>query len=134
MIRYLMKNIFNKGDIKRYRKQVQPEDVAAFHGKTVHPVCSTFVLTREAEWTTRLFVLDMKEDDEEGIGTFVHVNHHSPAFVGEEIAFTGTVESIVGNELVCTFEAHVSDRLIASGKTGQKILKKDKLKLILRQT
>lgn len=129
----LMKNISNKGDIKTYRKRVEPDDVAAFHGKIVHQVCSTFVLTREAEWTTRLFVLDMKEEDEEGIGTFVTVNHHAPAFVGDEMLFTGIVDSIHGNELVCSFEARVGDRLIASGKTGQKILKKEKLKLILRQ-
>lgn len=106
---------------------VAASDVAAFHGKVVHDVCSTFTLSREAEWTTRQFVLEMKDEDEEGVGTFIIVNHRSPAFVGEEIVFLGKVETITGNELICSFEAMVGDRLIADGKTGQKIFNKQKL-------
>lgn len=106
---------------------VTAADVAAFHGKVVHEVCSTFTLSREAEWTTRQFVLDMKDEDEEGVGTFITVNHKSPAFVGEEIVFLGKVEAITGHELICTFEARVGDRLIADGRTGQKIFNKEKL-------
>lgn len=122
-----MKSIFSPGDRKKYRKKVETGDVAAFHGQVVHPVCSTFVLAREVEWTTRLFVLDMRDDDEEGVGTFVNIEHRSPAFVGEEIDFTGKVEQINGHELICSFEAKVGDRLVAIGKTGQKIFKREKL-------
>ena len=106
---------------------VKPVDVAAFHGNVVHEVCSTFTLAREAEWTTRQFVLDMRDADEEGIGTFITVNHKAPAFVGEEILIAGKVEELNGNELICTFEAKVGERLVADGKTGQKIFKKEKL-------
>jgi predicted thioesterase len=127
MIIPTMKNIFSTGDEKIYRKTVTQQDVAAFHGEIVHPVCSTFVLAREIEWTTRQFVLDMKDEGEEGIGTFITIDHKSPAFIGEEIVFTGRVEAINGHELICTFEAYVGTRLIASGRTGQKILKKEKL-------
>ena len=122
-----MKNIFKPGDVRSYMMTVESTDVAAFHGKVVHEVCSTFTLSREAEWTTRQFVLEMKDDDEEGVGTFITVNHHAPAFVGEQIVFTGRVESIKGHELICTFDARVGDRLIADGKTGQKIFNKEKL-------
>jgi fluoroacetyl-CoA thioesterase len=122
-----MKNVFSTGDQKQYKMTVKPGDVAAFHGKVVHEVCSTFTLAREAEWATRQFVLDMIDSDEEGVGTFINVNHKGPAFVGEEIVFTGKVESIQGNELVCTFQAAVGERMIAEGKTGQKIFKKEKL-------
>lgn len=114
-----------------YRYTVQPQDVAAFLGNVVHPVCSTFVLAREIEWTTRLFVLEMKEDDEEGIGTHVSIDHKSPAFVGEEIIFTAWIESLQDHELICSYKAMVHNRLIASGQTGQKILKKETLKKIL---
>lgn len=127
-----MKNIFKPGDKKEYRKIVQPEDVAAFHGVVVHPVCSTFALAREIEWTTRQFVLDMRDDDEEGVGTFLSIEHKSPAFVGEEILFTGMVESINGHELICSFEAHAGTRLIASGRTGQKIFKKEKIEKLFQ--
>ncbi len=128
-----MKKIHAVGAQKRYLKVVQPDDVAAFHGTTVHPVCSTFVLAREIEWTTRLFVLDMKEADEEGIGTYLTIEHSSPAFVGEEICFTASIYEINGHELICHYEARVGERLIASGKTGQKILKKDKLESLFKR-
>jgi fluoroacetyl-CoA thioesterase len=123
-----MKNIFKKGDTKVYKKQVTESDVAAFHGITLHPVCSTFSMARDFEWSSRLFFIDMKEDDEEGVGTFLSIDHKSPAFVGEEVIFTATVEKIERNELICSIEARVANRLIALGKTGQKMLKKEKLK------
>jgi predicted thioesterase len=90
-------------------------------------VYATFAVARDAEWVCRLFVLEMKEADEEGIGTFVTVNHHSPALVGSQVQFTATVESLQGNELICQWEAKVGERLLASGRQGQKILKKTKL-------
>ena len=115
---------------QEHRYTVQSQDVAAFHGEVVHPVCSTFVLAREIEWTTRLFVLQMKEDDEEGIGTQVSIDHKSPAFIGEEIIFTARIESLRDHELICSYKAMVQNRLIAIGQTGQKILKKETLKRI----
>lgn len=125
-----MKHIFKSGDTRKYHSVVKPADVAAFHGVVVHGVCSTFALARDIEWTTRQFVLDMKDENEEGVGTFLHIRHVSPAFMGDEIIFTGVFESLAGNELICAFEARVKDRLIASGRTGQKILTLDKIKSI----
>lgn len=123
-----MKRIFNQGDVKTYTFSVKPEDVAAFHGEKVHNVCSTFVLAREIEWSTRLFVLEMKDEDEEGIGTQLDIRHKGPAFVGETVKIEAEVSDFVNNELICNYAARVGDRLIATGKTGQKILKKDSIK------
>lgn len=123
-----MKSHYKKGDNKVYKMVVSPSDTATFHGKTVHDVCSTFVLAREMEWSSRLFVLDMKGDDEEGIGTFVNIDHVGPAFPGEEIHFNATVNRIIGNEIVCDIVATTGNRTVARGKTGQKIISKDKLK------
>lgn len=122
-----MINSFKVGDKKSFIKQVDVTDTATFDSGQVHPVYATFALGRDAEWVCRLFVIEMKEDDEEGIGTFLHVQHHSPALIGSEVVFTATLEAVEGNNVTCTFEAHVNQRLIASGKTGQKILKKEKL-------
>ena len=122
-----MKNPFQKGDAKEYTKIVEDTEVAEFEAELVHPFYATFALARDAEWACRLFVLEMKEDDEEGIGTFINVRHKSPAFVGDEVKFTSTVKSIEGNEIICEFEAKVGDRLIAVGDTGQKVLKKDRI-------
>ena len=90
-----MKQVFKPGDIKEYRSVVRAEDVAAFQGVVVHAVCSTFALARDIEWTTRQFVLDMLADDEEGIGTYLEIEHLGPAFVGEEIVFRGVAYAAI---------------------------------------
>jgi predicted thioesterase len=123
-----VKRIFNPGDRKEITYTVREEDVAAFKGNVVHAVCATFTLAREIEWATRQFVLEMRDDDEEGIGTYLTIEHKGPAFVGEVIVVEACVDKLDGNELICSYEAKVNDRLIATGKTGQKILKREKLK------
>lgn len=128
-----MQSPFKIGDTLQYRKVVTPEDVAAFHGKEVHPVCSTFALARDIEWTSRQFVLAMCDLDEEGVGTLLTIAHHSPAFVGDEVVFTARIRSLEGHELRCTYEAHVGDRLIAAGETGQKIMKRARLDVLFNK-
>lgn len=128
-----MINPFKQGDQKVFARQVQLEDTAAFEAGEVHPVYATFALGRDAEWACRLFVLDMKEGDEEGIGTFLHVDHASPALVGSEVIFTAILDAVEGNSVICSFEAKVGERLIAKGRTGQKILKRTKLDSLFGQ-
>jgi predicted thioesterase len=106
--------------------------MATFDSGNVHAVLSTFVLGRNAEWVCRLFVIDLKEDDEEGIGTFLEVEHKSPAFVGEMVNYTSIFEEQKGNTIICQFKALVNDRLIAKGRTGQKILKKEKINQLFK--
>lgn len=128
-----MKNIFKTGDTKTFQRIISPQDVAAFDTGTVHPVYATFALTRDAEWCSRLFVLDMKDENEEGIGTFVQVTHHSPALVGDTILFEATIDELRANVVNCTFTARVAGRLIAEGKTGQKILLKQKIEQLFQK-
>lgn len=122
-----MKSIFSEGDTKQFVRVVRVEDTATFESGNVHAVYATFAIARDAEWCGRLFVIDMKEDFEEGIGTFAHINHLSPALVGESVLFEATIEEIKGNSIICSFTAKTASRLIAEGKTGQKILPKEKI-------
>lgn len=125
-----MKSIFKPGDQKRYERVIVVADQAIFHGEVLHAVCSTFALARDMEWSSRLFFIEMKEDDEEGVGTHLSIDHFSPAFVGEKLSVVATVATITGNELMCDIEVKVGDRIIAKGKTGQRMLKKERLKKI----
>jgi fluoroacetyl-CoA thioesterase len=128
-----MKTHVKPGDKKEYRHTIDASDFASFHGELVHPVCSTFSLARDFEYSSRQFVLEMKEENEEGVGTFLTIEHKSPAFEGEEIVFTATIIKIQRNEITCAIMALAGDRVIAKGATGQKIIKKDNLKEIFRQ-
>jgi len=127
-----VKNIFKPGDQKSFKRIVMESDCAIFNGELLHPVCATFALARDFEWSSRLFFLEMKEEGEEGVGTMLSIDQKSPAFVGDEVIFTATVEKTERNELVCAIEAKVGDRVIATGKTGQKMLKKEKLKELFK--
>jgi len=129
-----MKNTFQNGDQKEYSIVVSPNDIAKFESGVVHNVYSTFALCRDAEWSGRLFVLEMKEDSEEGIGTSISIEHKSPAFVGETVVFIARFEEIKGNgEIINSFEARVGDRLIAIGKQGQRILPKSKIDSLFKK-
>lgn len=121
---------FQLGSIKTYTKLVEQADTATFESGEVHPVYATFALGRDAEWACRLFVLEMKEDDEEGIGTFLKIEHASPALLGSTVVFEATLQSAIGNSVICSFTAKVGDRVVAFGETGQKIIKKEKLNAI----
>ena len=126
-------DLFEIGSQKYYSKLVEQADCAAFNSGLVHPVYATFALGRDAEWACRLFVLEMKEDQEEGIGTFLNINHESPALVGSNVEFIATVKSIQKNEIICTFTAKVGNRIIAEGEQGQKIIAKQKLEKLFER-
>lgn len=128
-----MKQLFKPGDRKEWQKVVLSEDAAAFGGEQVHPVCSTFALGREMEWASRLFILEMREEDEEGIGTFLEIQHRAPALVGETLSIVAVVEQLQENNLICSIEVRVADRLVATGKTGQKLLKRQSLENIFKR-
>lgn len=129
-----MKNPWAVGDRQTFTHIVSAADTARFESGEVHPVYATFALARDAEWSGRLFVLEMKDEHEEGIGTALTVNHHSPAHPGQEVLFTATLIAINGNEIVTNYEAKVGERLIGSGEQRQKIIGKDKLKRLFALT
>ena len=121
------------GETVSYSHVVSKEDMAAFHGKMVHPVYSTFAIARDAEYTTRQFVLAIIEADEEGVGISLSVSHKHPAFLDEKVVFNGEVTSYVNGILLCRWEARVGQRLIANGETGQKLMKKTEIGKLFNQ-
>lgn len=126
-----MKSVFNEGDVKIFEKRVLEEDIANFPQQHVHKVYSTFALARDMEWTCRLFALDMIEDGEEGIGTALSIKHVSPAKVGNPLFFEAKISSLKENRIRCNVKVKTGKRLIAIGKTEQKIIKKERLKTML---
>ncbi|MBS1783626.1 MAG: hypothetical protein JSS78_11210 [Bacteroidetes bacterium] len=125
-----MHNPFQAGETKKYFHKVQATDTATFNSGEVHPVYATFALARDAEWSGRLFVLEMKDEDEEGIGTGIDIRHLSPALVGEEVCFIATLVEVNKNEVITDFEAKCGTRIIANGRQWQKIVKKQKLETL----
>ncbi|WP_436484412.1 thioesterase family protein [Chitinophaga sp. ARDCPP14] len=119
--------LFKPGDTKHFSRTVRQEDCASFDSGQVHPVYATFALARDAEWCCRLFVMEMKEAQEEGIGTRLTVEHLSPALAGSQVDFTAVITGIQHHEITCSYEAVCNGRVIATGIQVQKILPKAKL-------
>lgn len=127
-----MRDIYQVGDTVSLHFVVGDLDLAAFNGERVHPFYSTFALGRDAEWTCRQFVLNMKEDDEEGIGSFLNIRHKSPALLGEHVTITAQITALEGNRIDCSFRVEINERLIAEGEQGQRILKKTKIDQLIQ--
>jgi fluoroacetyl-CoA thioesterase len=128
-----MKNPFQPGDIQTYRTTVTDDKLARFDAGLVHPVYSTFALAKDAEWACRLFVLEMKEDGEEGIGSYISVEHMAPAPLGSDIIITATLVEVIKNRIQCRYAVHSGNRLIATGEQTQKIIAKDKFDQLLAE-
>jgi len=127
-----VKNIYRVGDTHTLEFVVTEADLASFNGERVHPFYSTFALGRDVEWTCRQFVLQMKDDDEEGIGSFLNIRHKSPAMLGETVTITAIFRTLNGNKIDCDFRVEIDERLIAEGEQGQRILKKAKIEQITK--
>ena len=128
-----MKSVCAIGDIRKITKTVTEADLATFETGNVHPFYATFALGRDVEWACRQFVLDMKDDDEEGIGTFLNITHKSPALLGDVVEIRALLTELHGNTVNCSFVVMVSDWLVAEGTQGQKILKREKLDRLIDQ-
>ncbi len=126
-----MKPCCQLGDQTHLDFVVGAADLAAFNNEMVHPFYATFALGRDVEWTCRQFVLKMKEADEEGIGSFLNIEHKSPALLGETVRITAEISRLEKNQIDCIFKVEVGDRLIAIGDQGQRILKKEKVAALI---
>jgi len=122
-----MKALYRPGDQLQTSFEVAPSDWAIFHGETVHEVCSTYALAREAEWACRQFVLQMRDDHEEGLGNGLTIEHRSPALTGEVVVVVATLVNVTGSSVNCTWEARVEDRLVACGACGQTLWPREKI-------
>ncbi len=128
-----MKNSFAIGDKKVFETIVTEEKLARFDAGLVHPVYSTFALGKDVEWACRLFVLEMKEAGEEGIGAQLTIEHLYPAPIGSKVLIEATLKSVDGNEIVCSYEAFANGFLIAKGLQSQKIIDKSRFNQLLNR-
>jgi len=112
---------------------VTDEKLARFDAGLVHPVYSTFALGKDVEWACRLFVLEMKEDGEEGVGSYLSIQHLSPAPLGKKVTVTATLVEVKDNEVSCDYEVKSGDRLIAQGHQKQLILEAERFSRLIQK-
>ena len=101
--------------------------VAAFEGKVVHKVLSTFHLVYYAELAARRLIEPYLEDEEEAAGYEIKLKHIAPTKVGDEVKLTATLVKKDGKKLVCEIEAETSGRKICAGTQTQILIRKGEL-------
>jgi fluoroacetyl-CoA thioesterase len=119
-----MKNPFLSGDSKIYLTTVTEDKLARFDAGLVHPVYSTFALGKDVEWACRLFVLEMLEPGEEGVGSMLSIEHLYPAPLGSKVEILSTLLAVEGNEVRCKYEVRANGKTIATGLQNQRIVDK----------
>jgi predicted thioesterase len=109
---------------------VAPHMTVNLGGKKIHPFYSTYTATHHAEMAARLVLEPYIEPDEEGIGSGLTIQHHSPALIGQELEIVATSARVRAHHLATTFEIRHGERLIASGEVHQVVVPKTKVEEI----
>ena len=108
----------------------------AFDGVVVHRVCSTWDMAHHMEVAARRVLVPHLNDDEEGIGAHLSIDHVAPAPVGSTITVCATAVEVDESTLVCTveaFDARHEQTVLATGRQVQRILPRTALSDIMEQ-
>jgi predicted thioesterase len=126
-----MKGTLQAGVAAEVTFRVTSEMCPAFDGHIVHRVCATWTLVEYMEVAGRKVLLPHLEPDEEGVGSHASCDHHGPAPVGSDVRVVATARKVTSHELVCETTAHLGHRLIATGRTVQKVYPRTVLERLL---
>jgi predicted thioesterase len=110
---------------------VTPDMCPAFDGVVVHRVCSTWSIVQYMEVAGRRVLVPFLEPGEEGVGSHVSCDHLAPAPVDAVVRVQATAASVTDRELVCDTAAYLGTRLIATGRTVQKVFPRPVLERLL---
>ncbi len=126
-----MKAGFSPGIVKEVTKVVTEDMCPSFDGDIVHHVYSTWSMVHHMELAARKVLVDYLDDDEEGIGAHVAVDHKSPAPIGTTVTIRAELIDVRRNRVLCRVTAWDGDRLLGEGEQLQIVLKKDRLRGII---
>ncbi len=103
----------------------------AFDGVVVHRVYSTWSMGHHMEVAARKVLLPHLEDDEEGIGSHLSIDHLSPLRVGKTARVVARCVESDKTTAVCELTVYEGDRVLGRGKQVQRILPKRTLKSLI---
>ena len=129
-----MKSEFTPGKSSEITIQVTHKMRAAFNGRVIHNVYSTFAMVEHMEEAARKLLEPHLEPGEEGIGYKICVTHLAPAPVGSRVRVRAKLLRIVGNQVVARVEAFHGKTKIGEGIQVQVVMPRKKLEARLRKT
>lgn len=119
-----MKIGLKAGDRSEVGFVVTSEMIAAFEGRVVHEVLSTFHLVYYAEYAARKLLEPSLEEGEDAVGAEINLRHLLPSRIGDEIEVTATLKLIDGRKVVCDIRGLNGGREICSGTQTQILVRK----------
>ncbi len=122
-----MKPGFEPGIIREITVTVTEDMCPAFDGAIVHHLYSTWCVVHHMEIAARKILVDFLEDDEEGIGAHVSVDHLAPCRVGKTVRVRAELVEVAHDRVVCEVTAYDGERLLAKGKQVQIVMNKEAL-------
>ncbi|MFQ5493913.1 MAG: thioesterase family protein [Phycisphaerae bacterium] len=128
-----MKPGFEPGIVREISVVVTEEMCPAFDGVIVHRVYSTWSVAHHFELAARKVLVGFLEEDEEGIGSHVSVDHLAPCGIGSAVRVRATLTEVRHGRVVCEVAAYEGQRLLARGRQIQVVMKKTELQRRLEQ-
>lgn len=129
-----MKPGFEPGITREHIVQVTEAMCPAFDGVVVHRCYSTWSAVHHMEIAARKVLVDFLEDDEEGVGSHISVDHIAICRVGKTVRVRAVLTEIDGRRVVCKVEAFEGDRLLAAGTQVQVVMDKRKIKKMIERS
>lgn len=110
----------------------------AFDSVVVHYVYSTWSMAHHMELAARAVLAPHLDEEEEGIGSHLSIDHIAPAPMGHRVRLRATAIELGPSTLVCEIIAYHqhhdgSESVIGRGKQVQRVLPKEKLRAIIER-
>jgi predicted thioesterase len=103
----------------------------AFDGVIVHRVYSTWSMAHHMELAARKVLAPHLDEDEEGIGGHLSIDHVAPATLGATVRIHAEATDLSGDCLTCVVTAWEGDTLLGRGRQVQRVFPKTALARII---
>jgi fluoroacetyl-CoA thioesterase len=117
-----MKTTIQVGNIESVSFIVTQQMQAQFNDRVIHPVCSTWDMAHQFEIAARKALEEHLDDNEQGIGSSISIEHVKPAPLGAEVEVVATITELDETSVVCEIVATVLGTICATGKQVQRVL------------
>jgi predicted thioesterase len=128
-----MKPTLQISNSAQLRFTVTPQMQPQFGEKAIHPVCSTWDMAHQFEIVARQTLEPHLEDGEEGIGSFLSIDHCAPAVVGKTVLVEAKVTELDNTSVVCSITATVGSLVCATGKQIQRVLPRTSISTLIEK-
>ncbi len=126
-----MKSSLHIGQIAHIDIEVTVDMCPAFDGVVVHHVYSTWSMAHHMELAARKVLAPHLDDDEEGIGGHLSIDHVAPAPVGTQVRVSAKAIELDADRLTCEVTAWDGSTLLGRGLQVQRVLPKTVLRKIM---